>query len=178
MITSGRLAKATAAERTGSAPKGARRITVDKDVRARLSWVWVWVMLNMIFADIFSFMNAGALQQILEGRADQIAITPGFLLLAAALTEIPIAMVVLSQALPRRANRWANAAASIFTIAYVVGMGSATPSYIFLAGLEVLGCLYIAWLAWSWHASDERVADRDREARPVTPGPSLVEDKE
>jgi hypothetical protein len=151
--------------------------TVDRHVRTRLSWVWVWVMLNMIFADIFSFMNPGALQQIMDGRADQIAITPGFLLLAAALTEIPIAMVVLSQALPRRANRWANVAASIFTIAYVAGMGSATPSYIFLAGLETLGCLYIAWLAWSWHASDEPVAGHDREARPLAPGPSLVEDQ-
>lgn len=151
--------------------------TVDKDVRARLSWVWVWVMLNMIFADIFSFMNAGTLQQIMEGRADQITITPGFLLLAAVLTEIPIAMVVLSQVLPTRANRWANVVASLFTIAYVAGMGSATPSYIFLAGLEALGCLYIAWLAWSWRASDERVAGRDREGRPVAPGPSLVEDK-
>jgi len=151
--------------------------TVDKDVRARLSWMWVWVMLNMIFADIFSFMNAGALQQIMEGRADQIAITPEFLLLAAVLTEIPIAMVVLSQALPKRAYRWANVVASIFTIAYVVGMGSATPSYILLAGLEALGCLYIAWLAWSWHGSDERVTPRVREARAVSSGPSFVEDK-
>ena len=151
--------------------------TVDTDVRARLSWMWVFVMLNMIFADIFSFMSAGALQQIMEGRADQIAITPEFLLLAAVLTEIPIAMVVLSQALPKRASRWTNAVASIFTIAYVVGMGSATPSYIFLAGLEALGCLYIAWLAWSWHGSDERVTARDREAGPVAPGPSLVENK-
>jgi MFS family permease len=151
--------------------------TVDTDVRARLSWVWVFVMLNMIFADIFSFMNAGTLQQIMEGRADQIAITPEFLLLAAVLTEIPIAMVVLSQVLPRRANRRANLAAGIFTIAYVVGMGSATPSYIFLAGLEVLGCLCISWLAWTWHGSDERVTARDRETGPVAPGPSLVGDE-
>jgi Family of unknown function (DUF6326) len=151
--------------------------TADTDVRARLSWMWVFVMLNMIFADIFSFMNAGALQQIMEGRADQIAITPEFLLLAAVLTEIPIAMVVLSQALPRRANRWANVVAGLFTIAYVVGMGSATPSYIFLAGLEALGCLYIAWLAWSRLGSDQRVTAPDREAGPVAPGPSLVGDR-
>ena len=57
--------------------------TVDRDVRARLSWMWVFVMLNMIFADIFSFMIAGNLKQIMEGHADQITITPEFLLLQA-----------------------------------------------------------------------------------------------
>ena len=161
-----------AVSRIGSDPKEAPMTTVDTAVRARLLWMWVWVMLNMIFADIFSFMNAGALQQIMEGRADQIAITPQFLLLAAALTEIPIAMVVLSQTLPRRASRWANVVASIFTLVYVVGMGSATPSYLFFAGLETLGCLSIAWLAWSWRGSDGRVPARDPAAGPVAPGPS------
>jgi len=165
-----------APRRIESDPKGAQMTTVDTDVRARLSWMWVFVLLNMIFADIFSFMNAGALKQIMEGRADQIAITPEFLLLAATLTEIPIAMVVLSQVLPRRANRIANLIASVFTIAYVVGMGSATPSYIFFAGLETLGCLYIAWLAWSWRGSDERVTARDREAGSPAQMPLLVDD--
>jgi len=121
----------------------------------------VWVLLNMIFADIFSFMTAGALRQIMEGRADQITITPVFLLLAAVLTEIPIATVVLSQVLPSRPNRWANVVASVFTIAYVVGLGSATPSYIFIAALETLGCLCIAWFAWRWRGSDGRVPARE-----------------
>ena len=151
--------------------------TVDTAVRARLLWMWVWVMLNMVFADIFSFMNAGTLRQIMEGRADQIAITPEFLLLAAALTEIPIAMVVLSQVLPRRASRWANVVASFFTMALVVGLGSATPSYIVLAGLETLGCLCIAWLAWSWRGSDGLVPACDPAAGSVTPGPSTVEEQ-
>lgn len=152
-------------------------VTSSADPRARLSWIWVWVMLNMIFADIFSFMNAGNLRQILEGRADQIAITPEFLLLAAAMTEIPIAMVVLSQVLPRRANRLVNVVASVFTTAYVVGMGSATPSYIFLAGLETLGCLSIAWLAWRWRGSDGLLPARDPAAGSVAPGLSSIEAK-
>ena len=135
--------------------------TVDKDARTRLSWMWAFVMINMIFADIFSFMSAGSLKQIMEGRADQISMTPEFLLLAAVLTEIPIAMVALSQVLPKRATRWANTIASIFTIVYVVGLGSATPHYIFIAGLETLGCLCIAWFAWRGRERDERVLARD-----------------
>jgi MFS family permease len=137
--------------------------TVDKDVRTRLSWMWVFVMLNMIFADILTFMSADALKQILEGRAGQITITPGFLLLAAVLTEIPIAMVVLSQVLPKRANRRANMIAGIATIVYVAGLGSAAPHYLFLAGLEIVACLYIVWFAWRWGEQKERVPARDLE---------------
>ena len=127
------------------------------ETRARLSWLWVFVMLNMIYADILSFMYPGYLNQILEGRAEQITITPTFLLVAAIVTQIPIAMALLSQVLPLRAARWANMVAAVFTIAYIVGGGSATPHYIFIAGLEALGCLVILRTAWRWRTSDERV---------------------
>jgi hypothetical protein len=125
-------------------------LTTFTDTRARLSLLWVFVMLNMIFADILSFMSAGTLSQILEGSAGQIAITPNFLLLAAVMTEVPIAMVVLSLVLPHRAARWANVGAAAFTIAYVIGLGSASPHYIFIAGIETLACVVIVWQAWTW----------------------------
>lgn len=135
--------------------------SADKDVRARLSWMWVFVMLNMIFADIFSFMNAAFLKQLMAGHAGEITITPEFLLLAAVVTEVPIAMVVLSQVLPQRVARWANVIVSVLTIAYVFAGDLAAPHYIFIAGLEILGCLYIAWFAWRWREADERVLARD-----------------
>lgn len=130
---------------------GALTASADADARARLSWVWVFVLLNMIFADIFSFERADFLKQLLAGQAGQIMITPAVLLLAAVVTAIPISMVVLSQVLPRRANRWANMIVSVGTIAYIWGGGDLTaPHYVFMAGLETLGCLYIAWFAWRW----------------------------
>lgn len=131
--------------------------TAVTDRRARLSLLWVFVMLNMIFADILSFMSVDSLQQLLAGKAGQITITPGFLLLAAVLTEIPIAMVVLSLVLPQRAARWANVIAGAFTIAYVWGLGSAAPHYLFIAGIETLGCILIVWTAWRWRGSAARV---------------------
>lgn len=127
------------------------------DKRARLSLLWVFVMLNMIFADILTFMSAESLQQILAGKAGQITITPGFLLLAAVLTEIPIAMVVLSLVLPQRAARWANVVAGAFTIAYIWGLGSAAPHYLFIAGIETVGCILIVWTAWTWRGSAARM---------------------
>ncbi len=116
----------------------------------------------MIFADIFSFMNASVLQGFLAGRAEQIVITPTFVLLAAVVTEIPIAMVLLSQLLPKRANRWANMIASVVTIAYIWGGGLLSmPHYIFMAGAQTLALLYIGWLAWTWREAEERVIARD-----------------
>ncbi len=135
--------------------------TAVADRRARLSLLWVFVMLNMIFADILSFMSAESLQQLLAGKAGQITITPSFLLLAAVLTEIPIAMVVLSLVLPQRAARWANVVAGAFTIAYVWGLGSAAPHYLFIAGIETLGCILIVWTAWTWRGSAARMPARE-----------------
>lgn len=125
--------------------------------RARLSAAWVFVMLNMIFADILSFMSPGALQQVLAGNVEGIQITPAFLLVAAIVAEIPIAMVLLSLLLPQRTARWANLAAAVVTVAYVLGMGSATPHYVFIAALETLGCLAIAWLSWTWRPTEQHV---------------------
>lgn len=128
-----------------------RLTTTEADARARLSWVWVFVLLNMVFADIFSFMNADFLRQIMDGRVNEVDVTPGFLLVAAVVTAIPIAMVVLSQVLPTPANRWANIIVGVGTIAYVwVGGALTLPHYLFFAGLETLGCLYIAWYAWGF----------------------------
>jgi len=135
--------------------------TADTRTRTRLSWMWVFVMLNMLLADVLSYLYPGFLAQILDGRAGQIAITPGFLLLAAALCEIPIAMVVLTQVLPQRAARWANVIAGVATIVYVIGLGTAAPHYFFIAGLEILACLFIVWSAWTWHEAEQRVPARD-----------------
>ncbi len=127
----------------------ARTTSSNADARARLSWMWVFVLLNMVFADIFSFMNADFLRQIMEGRVDQMDVTAAFLLAAAVVTAFPIAMVVLSQVLPARANRSANVIVSVGTIAYIwIGGVLTLPHYIFFATLETIGCLYIALYAW------------------------------
>lgn len=125
--------------------------TAELEKRAGFSTLWIFVLLNMIFADIFSFMHPGALEQLMTGNAEQIQITPEFLLAAAILTEIPIAMVLLSRVLGHRSNRIANIVAGLTTIVYVIGGGSATPTYIFFASIEVAATLFIIWYAWSWH---------------------------
>lgn len=125
-------------------------------MKSSLSTLWTFVLINMLFADIFSFMVPGALQKITTGVVDGIQLTPGFLLIAAVLTEIPMAMIVLSRLLSYRANRWANMLGGVFTILWVVGLGSGTPHYLFIASVEVLCSGCIVWLAWRWRAPEDR----------------------
>ena len=129
-----------------------------EDMKARLSTLWIFIMFNMAFADIFSFMYPGFLKQIVAGSAvDGTQITPEFLLIAAMVTEISIAMVFLSRLLKYRVNRWANIIGGVITILWVIGGGSITLHYIFFASIEVVCSLVIIWLAWTW---------RDRQVQP------------
>lgn len=59
-------------------------------------------------------------------------------------------------------TRAVNLIVSFFTIAYVWGGGLLTaPHYIFVASLETVGCLAIAWVAWRWREADEVAPARD-----------------
>jgi hypothetical protein len=124
--------------------------------------MWVFVGLSMLFADVFSFMSPGFLGQVMEGQAGGIAITPLFLLVAAIITAIPIAMVVLSQLLPWRAARWANVVVGVATVAYVWGAGALDlPHYIFFASLETIACLFVATSAWRWRQVERPAPTRE-----------------
>jgi hypothetical protein len=68
--------------------------------------------------------------------------------------EIPIAMIFLSRVLKYRANRWANIIASVITILFVIGGGSAYLHYYFFAAIEVLSMLLIIRYAWKWTESE------------------------
>ncbi len=117
---------------------------------ARLSLLWIFIMFNMVFADVLSFMYPGFLKEVLTGSVGGVHITAGFLVAAAVLTEVPIAMIVLSRVLKQRANRWANMAAAVITIAYVIGGSTRYPHAIFFTAVQVACALLIVWSAWTW----------------------------
>jgi hypothetical protein len=123
-----------------------------EDMKAKLSTLWIFLMFNMVFADIFSFMYPGFLKQIVAGNViDGTQITPEFLLIAAIVTEISIAMVFLSRLLKYGANRWVNIIGGVITILWVIGGGSTTLHYMFFATIEIVCALFIIWNAWKWH---------------------------
>jgi Sec-independent protein secretion pathway component TatC len=131
--------------------------TIEKtarfDVRSKLSTLWIVVLFNMVFADIVGFMNPGALEGIMRG-ATGFEITQGLLVVFAVLLEIPIAMIFLSRVLPRRANQWANTAAAVITILFVIVGRSNYLSYFFFAAVEVALMLLFVWYAWTWHKEE------------------------
>lgn len=119
------------------------------DLREKISILWVVVMINMIFADILSFMLPGFLNNIITGSTP-FEITQELLLVFALILEIPIAMIFLSRVLKDRPNRWANIIASVITIIFVIGGGSLTLHYIFFATIEVFILLLIIKYAWKF----------------------------
>ena len=113
-----------------------------------LSTLWIVVAINMLKADILSLY--------IPGSADELARTAGdtpiplLMLGAAVLMQVPTLMVLLSRVLKHGLNRWANIAASLITIAFVIGGAASYPHYLFIATVEVVCLLLIVWLAWQW----------------------------
>ncbi len=114
-------------------------------VPERLSLMWVVVMLNMIFADIFSITVALAGNPwTLPGDARTL------MAIAAIVTNIPILMVYLSRVLPYRLNRILNLVAAVLTLVYIVGGGDTAPHYIIVATIEGVFLAAIFVYAWKW----------------------------
>lgn len=113
-----------------------------------LSTLWIVVAINMLKADILSLY--------IPGSADELARTAGdtpiplLMLGAAVLMQVPTLMVLLSRVLKHGLNRWVNIAASLITIAFVIGGAASYPHYLLIATVEVACLLLIVWFAWKW----------------------------
>lgn len=127
--------------------------TIKMDMKEKLSLLWIFAMFNYIYADILTLMDSSVLTELITGYTGGLQITPGFLLGAAILMEIPIVMVVLSRVLKYKANRWANIiAGTIKTVAVFLSMFVGTPAlyYMFFGTIEIGCTLLIVWYAWKW----------------------------
>jgi hypothetical protein len=120
------------------------------DTKVLLSTLWIVVMINMAYADILGLFIPGALEEVAKTSISTSMTIPQLMFFGAIMLEIPIALIILSRVLNYKVNRWANIIASVITIVYVVGIGSLTPHYLFIATIEVVCMLLIAWNAWKW----------------------------
>lgn len=118
------------------------------ETKTLLSTLWIVVMINMLKADILSLYIPGAAAELARTAGD----TPITLLMlgGAVIMEISILMILFSRVLTYRVNRWANIITSLLTIAFVVVGGASYPHYLFIAAVEVICLLLIAWFAWTW----------------------------
>ncbi|MDR3141917.1 MAG: DUF6326 family protein [Tannerellaceae bacterium] len=121
-------------------------------MKAKLSTLWIVVMINMIFADIFTIMVELVHKNTLGERPGDVKMT---MAIAAIVTNIPVLMIYFSRTLPYKLNRILNIIAGIFTIIYVVGGGMLTPHYIIIASIEVILLLMIIVKSWKWTITNQ-----------------------
>ncbi|HKW08350.1 MAG TPA: DUF6326 family protein [Candidatus Dormibacteraeota bacterium] len=125
-------------------------------MRSKLTVLWIFATLNYLYCDVLALMNPGLLKGYLAGSVNGIAITPGFLLAAGVLVEIPMAMILAGWMLGSRwyqLNRWANVvAAATMTAVQMASLlvGRPAPYYVFFSAIEIATTAAIVWLAWRW----------------------------
>jgi hypothetical protein len=123
------------------------------DRKILLSTLWIFAILNYLYSDIMGIMDVNLLKQYLTGTVNGMEMNENFLLGAAILMEIPIAMVLLSRILNYRYNRWANIIAGvIMTLVQTATLfaGEPTKYYLFCSMIEIGTTVSIVWLAWKW----------------------------
>ncbi|MEM6403850.1 MAG: DUF6326 family protein [Cyanobacteria bacterium P01_D01_bin.116] len=123
---------------------------IRKDTRALLSTLWIFILFNMIFRDLHEFARPGFLEEIMTGTVNGVQITEPLMLIGGIMAEIPISMVLLSQILNYKVNRWANVIAGALTIAFVINNGVKDLDDIFFAIIEVVSLSFIIWIALRW----------------------------
>ena len=117
----------------------------DSKAAARLSTLWIFATLNYLYCDVVTLMD--------PVKHGSIQFTQGFLLGAAILVEIPIAMTLLSRVLKYRANRSLNIIAGIImTAVQILTLFVAVPTmyYGFFSVIEIVCTTLIVWYAWRW----------------------------
>ena len=132
------------------------KIIGKMDRKVMLSTLWIFVLFNYLYCDLMSLMDPVLLNQFITGTVEGMEINERFLLGAAILMEIPIAMVLLSRILAHKANRMANIiAGSIKTVVMIMTMLMGMPSlyYLFFGSIEIACTAYIVWYAWTWRES-------------------------
>jgi hypothetical protein len=127
-------------------------------LRPKLSTLWIFATLNYLYCDVVTLMDPALLKQFLAGNVGSVSISQGFLLGAAILVEIPMAMVLLSRILGARPNRITNIVAGIvMTAVQALSLVVKAPAlyYIFFSVIEITCTSAIVWYAWK-SRSDKR----------------------
>jgi hypothetical protein len=118
-----------------------------KDRRVVLSMLWIFVVLNFIYADVFTlFFDPAARTQTSD-------LSSGFVLFFAVIMETAMVMVLLSRVLTEAWSRRTNIGAAILHIvvlAWSLTEGGVTPFYGFFVTVEIATLLFVIGYAWSW----------------------------
>ncbi|GAA4478086.1 hypothetical protein GCM10023094_21450 [Rhodococcus olei] len=105
------------------------------------------------YVDILNFFTPGVIEDILDGKVFEFALSQTFSTTALTLMAIPILMVVLSTTLPARANRIMNLVVASLYVP-VTAFNAAGESWLYFYGLgivlELILLALIVRYAWTW----------------------------
>ncbi|GAB4586239.1 hypothetical protein Ntsu_40710 [Nocardia sp. IFM 10818] len=122
-------------------------------VRAKLAAAWTSFMFLYAYVDILNFFTPGVVEDILDGRVFEFALSQTFSTTALTLVAVPIFMVVLSMTLRARVNRIANLiVASLYVPVTAFNIVGASWLYFYGLGivLELILLALILRYAWTW----------------------------
>ena len=123
------------------------------NVKFKLSALWVTLMFFYLYADILTFYQQGALEEIIGGELAGVQINQAFSLTAAIVMAIPSVMVFLSLTLKAKANRWANIIVGIYSAVDLLSANLLVPGVtygIFYGIVEAVLIALIIGYAWKW----------------------------
>jgi hypothetical protein len=127
---------------------------VKINVKFKLSALWVTLMFFYLYADVLTFYQTGALEEIIAGELAGVQINQAFSLTAAIVMAIPSVMVFLSLTLKAKANRWANIIVGIYSagllLVTVLLAAAFDPHYILYDIIEAVLIALILWYSWKW----------------------------
>ena len=125
-------------------------------VRVKLAAAWTSFMFLYIYVDYFHLYQAGAIDDLRSGVVFEFDIDQALLTAFLALVAVPALMVVLSAALPARANRATNLVVASLYLP-VTAFNAVGESWVFFyglsIGLEVLLLAFVLRAAWTWPRS-------------------------
>ena len=124
-------------------------------VQAKLAAAWTSFMFLYVYVDVIGFYKPGVLDGIQNGLVWEFEVSAALLTTFLVSVSIPALMIVLSTALPARANRVTNLVVATlympFTLFNVVGeTGEWLVYYGFAIVVEVLLLAAILRWAWAW----------------------------
>ena len=156
--------------RTRPVPHTSPLMNPQVPLQAKLAAAWTSLMFLVIYIDYFHLYQPGEIDQIRGGAIFEFDISGTLMSIFFVIIAIPALMVLLSVALPARANRATNlVVASVYIPVMVFNAAGATWDWAFYYGLtigvELLILAFILRSAGTWprtHSDAAAVVTADR----------------
>ncbi len=117
-------------------------------MRTKLSLLWVAVLFNIIIKDIHDLFRPGLLEEMQSGIVNGNTITEELILIGGIVLELPIVMIVFSQFLPFKLNKWSNTSVALLSILILFMHPTKDLDDIFFLITTTIGLCAIIVLVW------------------------------